>query len=229
MYNYLKNNKNVILIAVAMFTVSLTALFVFLSGDFTGHNKDLGANIVNLESTKENVETKDSYEYILKDHDGPLVIIGSDGLVQFSSDEFNEMAGYTEKDTKDQLFYSYIHPEDLAMFVGAFGKTLSSESAVMMIGPYRMRDADGEYNLQMASFYPIKEDENVVKIVIVIKDITSDLNDEKDEPLHKKSTGKKIRDTKNDDEKKLIVEKLAMLISPFHEHSLSLHPLALKK
>lgn len=47
-----------------------------------------------------------------------------------------------------------------------------------MIGPYRLRDVNGEYRLQMASFYPIKKNEKIVSIIIAIRDITEDVIEE---------------------------------------------------
>ncbi len=267
MYHYWRNNKNVILVAVAMFTVSLTALLSFLSGEPGGHNPELSANVVDSISVKAQQETESSYRSLLEDHEGPLVVLGVDGLVQFSSWDFESSTGYGMADVEDQLFYSFIHPEDLSTFIGAFGKVLASESPVMMIGPYRMRNVEGQYQVHMASFYPLKEDDKVVKVMIAIRDITGELSDGeeeapesekspneehqeevKDDNGHgndadgcdesnpagcksKKSPDKRIRDTKNNEEKKLIVEKLAMVftLNPFHERSLPLQLLALRK
>lgn len=205
------------MIAVAMFLVSLTGLLYFLNGA-TGSGTELKANVVDSITVKAQQEKDHTYRSLYEDVDGPLVVLGVDGLIHFSSWDFETITGYKGSEIENQLFYSFIHPDDLEMFIGSFGKVLSTKQPVMMIGPYHMRNIDGGYKLHMASLYPIIENEIVVNVMISIRDITETL-----QPFGPKiapqvqdtksvTPEKKIRDTNNTEEKKLVVDKLAWLI-----------------
>lgn len=244
MYNYWKSNRNVILTAVALFVVSLTALLYFLTGEPGNEYGGLKANVVDSLSVKTQQEEEKTYRSLLDeyDHEGPLVVIGVDGFVEFASWDFETITGYTLDEMKEELFYSFVHPEDLSLILGASGKVLATESPVVMVGPYRMRDADGEYRLHMASLYPVKKHEKITKIIIAIRDITIDIEEstiqsEQNNSEHKaddkpddknrghgndtdgndesnpgKSNDKSIRDVQDDENSRLLVEMLAQLI-----------------
>lgn len=190
MYNYWRSNRNVILTAVALFVVSLTALLFFLIEHPEGEHGELKANVVDSLTIKSQQEEEKTYRSLLDeyDHDGPLVVLGLDGYVEFSSWDFETVAGYRLEDVKEELIYSFIHPDDLGMFLGAVGKALSTETPVMMVGPYRLRAVNGEYRLQMASFYPIKKEEKVQSIIIAIRDITGGVEEEAAEESHSAPT-----------------------------------------
>lgn len=242
MYHYWRHNKNVILTAVALFMVSLTSLLYFLTADPQGGHGDLKADVVDSLTVKALQETEKSYRNLLEDHEGPIAVVGLDGLMEFSSWDFESVTGFRQDSIKGELFYSFIHPEDLPMFIGAFGKALASEEPITMVGPYRMRDAKGEYQLHMASLYPVKEEEKIAYIVIAIRDITADVEEAKEVEEHTEddsvdknnghgneqdkcdednpgkgehcntSPQKKIRNTKNEEKSRLIGEKLAQLL-----------------
>lgn len=239
MYNYWRSNRNVILTAVALFVVSLTGLLYFLTGEPGGDHGEFKANVVDSLSVKTQQEEERTYRSLLDeyDHEGPLVVLGVDGVVEFSSWDFELTTGYTPEDMEEELFYSFIHPEDLSLILGAWGKVLSTEDPVIMVGPYRMRNAKGEYELHMASFYPVKKDEKITNIIIAIREITIDREDSIIEPQEhlneqvevneevddnnnghnesdpiKEKVQKSIRNTKNGDDSRLLVEKLAQLI-----------------
>lgn len=213
MYNYWRSNRNVILTAVALFVVSLTGLLYFLTAEPGSEHGELKANVVDSLSIKAQQEEENNYRSLLEeyDHEGPLIVLGIDGVVEFASWDFESTTGYISDEVEDELFYSFIHPEDLSLLLGASGKVFATESPVMMIGPYRMRDSNGKYKLQMASLYPIKKDEKVTNIIIAIRNITID-RDEDEEMSSEKSNGKAIRNIEDEEDSRLLVEKLAQLI-----------------
>lgn len=174
MYHFLQNNRNVIMAAVTLFIVSLTTLLFFLTGQ-SGGNHDLQANIVDSLDHKSQQEEEKTYRQMVDEQEGPITVLGTDGSVQFTSWEFESLIGYSKESMKEELFYSSIHPEDLSLFVAAFNKVLTSDSPVMMIGPYRMRSKDDAYQVHMASLYPIQKDAEVTSIIVSVRDITKEI------------------------------------------------------
>jgi hypothetical protein len=71
-----------------------------------------------------------------------------------------------------------IHPDDLSTFLGAFGKVMQNKKPVSMVGPYRLRDKDGEYHLNMGSLFPIISEGNIQEIAIYSRDISKNVQDE---------------------------------------------------
>ena len=219
MFSYWQHNKNVILAAVALFIVSLTALLFFLSEDTANHG-ELKADVVDSLTLKSEMEEEKSYRDEIGEQEGPFIVVKPDGLIDFMSWEYETMTGYAKDDVKEELFFSFIHPEDLPKIISAFGKVIANGTPMMMIGPYRMRNSNGEYHFHIASLYPVMKHDKVEKIAFVCRDITAELEETEkneqqeaaEEEENKVSHGKKIRDEKENDDKKLVVEKLAQLI-----------------
>ncbi len=228
MFSYWQHNKNVILAAVALFMVSLTGLLFFLSGDTGGHglqagHGDLKANVVDAGSGHgENADEKIYREALgeaLKET-ASFTVVKPDGHVEFLNADYEKMTGYHLKDIKDQLFFSFIHPEDLPKIMSAFGKVIAEDKPVLIVGPYRMRNANGEYHFHIASLYPMKS----TAIGFVVRDITSEVTpqtQETQDPSQAHDNTDKIGEEPQEaegpkeEDNKLVVEKLAQLIRDF--------------
>lgn len=207
MYNYWRSNKNVILTGVALFMVSLTALLYVLAGETGSHS--LKANVVDSIAIKSQMEQDKVFRSMVDDHQGPLVVVETHGLIEFSSWDFESAMGYKAEDIKHDLLYGFIHPDDLSIFLAGFGKVLTSQEPVSMLGPYRMRTLNGDYRVHIATLHPIKNEEAVESVIVTILDITEEVEGPTEQENKKEMgpNGESIRNTEEDDEARLVVEK----------------------
>ena len=174
MYNFFRQNKNILFIAAGVFIVSMTALLLFLNTE----NRDpqnFKADVINAESAKsEEIETK--YRSLMQNQEDPIVVINLDGKIDFISWNYASETGFGIEDLREKLFFSYLHPDDLPTFFSAFGKVIDSGKPVTMIGPYRLRDKNGEYHFNIGSVYPVIEDGKVSSIGITTRDISEHMD-----------------------------------------------------
>jgi PAS domain S-box-containing protein len=217
MLNYLKQNKNIFMAATGIFIVSMSVLMIFLNSE-PQSKEDLKADVVNSGTVTETLDQEKSYRQIIQNQEDPMIVMGVDGLINYNSWDLEATTGYKPNDLKGQLFFNYINPDELATFLGAFAKVIESEEPVTMVGPYRFKDANGEYHYHMGAIYPIIENGKIVKLAITTRDITQEMQKAKDQeqpvqPENKvnKTTiksGKKIRDNKNKQEDRLVVDNI---------------------
>ena len=179
MLKIIKQNQNIILVSVGLFLISLTALlFLVNNSDKAGHG-ELNADVVNAgEVINTDKSGESAYRKLINNQEDPIIVLRIDGTIEYSSPDLKSSEGYDQKILQDKLFYSLLNPEDLSIFLGAYGKAMASEEAVMMIGPYRIRGANGEYSVNMGSLYPIKSGDKVQKIILTTRNISQDLNKE---------------------------------------------------
>lgn len=214
MLKYLKKNKNIMIAAVGLFIVSMSVLLMFLNQEPL--NKDeLKTSVVEASSVKSHQEEERHYREVVKNEEDPIVVIGMNGLIDFSSADFAELTGYKNEQIKGQLYFSFINPEELSTFLSGFGKVIDTEKPVLLVGPYRFKDSSGNYRYQIGSLYPVNADGKLTRIAISIRDITSELqkqqNNEKPQPekTEESNPGKKIRDEKENENNHLMADKLA--------------------
>lgn len=228
MYQYWRSNRNVILTAVAIFVVSMTALMFFLTAEKEHKQYELKANVVDSLSLKSHEQEESSYRELINNQNDPLVVVNLEGGIKLSSWNFEQISGFTVTELEGEQFFSLIHPDDLPAFIGDFGKTISSEEVQSIVGPYRMYTSSEEYRLIMASLYPIFEEGKVHDIAIVSRDITNNIapteetgsesqkedNESENEPIETPEgvDDTKIRDKSEEDDTRLIVDKLASLM-----------------
>lgn len=195
--NFWKNNKNVILVAVGMFIVSITTLLLLLNHEKLGG--DFNADILHLnESDKEEITVKlpkKDYSKFEEVNEGPTVVLGADGLVEYINEDFEDISGYKLSEMIGEFFFSYVHQKDLGEILSSYNRVLSSSETMTMIGPIRIRNADDEYLMFMASMDPLVENEQILGVALTVYDITETAEDETEK--------EKTEKDKNDDEENI--------------------------
>jgi PAS domain S-box-containing protein len=193
MLKIIKQNQNIIIVSIGLFIISLTALLFLVNNSDKNENGELKADVVNAGETVGSEKSEEStYRKQVNNYDDPLIVIRIDGTVEYSSPDFKSSAGYDQATLHNKLFYSLLNPEDLSIFLGAYGKAMASEEAVTMIGPYRIRNADGKYSVNMGSLYPVKNGDKVQKIILTTRNISGDLNISDKSALEEKLAPKEI-------------------------------------
>jgi PAS domain S-box-containing protein len=182
MLQFIRQNRNVIMVAIALFFVSMSVLILFLGEELNKHN-DMSANVVNSTGEKgadgapadELKENEIRFREIIGNQEDPLVVIGLDGMVDFASADFEVATGYEPVLMKDNLFYEFIDSADLAKFIAAIGKVIETGATIPMVGPYKFIDVYGEYNIHIATLHPYKVDDKMIGVIVVFRDITDEI------------------------------------------------------
>jgi PAS domain S-box-containing protein len=175
MYNFFRQNKNILLVSLGVFIVSMTLLLLFLNTE----NKDiheLKADVINSEPVLQEQDDEIKYRDLFQNHEDPVLVLGLDGKIGFASKNVESSTGFSEKDMEETLLSSYLHPDDLPVFFAAFGKAIATGKAVTMVGPFRVRDLNGEYHYNMGSVYPVLQEDKVAGVGLTMKDITDHLD-----------------------------------------------------
>jgi PAS domain S-box-containing protein len=174
MYNFFRQNKNILLVSLGVFIVSMTMLLVFLNSE-NKEASELKADVINSDPMQEQ-DKESKYRELFQNQEDMVLAMGLDGKITFASKNVEAASGFSEKDMEDTLLSGYMHPDDLPVFFAAFGKVIATGKPVTMIGPLRMRDLNGEYHYTMGSVYPVLEENKVAGIGITVKDISDHLD-----------------------------------------------------
>lgn len=210
MLQYIKQNKQIIMVAVTLFVLSMsTTLFFFGSNgeQAPGHLKtdvlDHGTVTESID-VKSLQETEKNYRSLMNNQEDPVFAMNVDGTIKFASWDVENILEYKPEELSNQIYFLLINPEDLSPFLSAFGKVIQDKKPVTMIGPYRLRDQNGEYHLHVGSMTPVIVHGEVKEIVITSKDISKQVEEEeKEEKKHENKKpvpkSKKIMNQKNSD------------------------------
>lgn len=173
MLQYLRENKHVIMVAVTLFVLSMSSVFLFFGSNGELAGKDIKTDILQEPITVKSLQEKENtYRKLLNNQEDTVIVISVDGLVTFSSWNIENTLGYKQQDLNHQMLYSMIYPDDLPNFMSAFGKVLKNKKPVSNVGPYRLRDQSGAYRTHIGSFAPIVSHGNVDEIAIASKEIS---------------------------------------------------------
>ena len=206
MFKYIKQNKNIIVTAVAMFIVSVSVLMFFFSANTEIAPHDIKTDIIEGINVKLPQENESKFRKLLNNNKDSVLAVALNGDIEFASWDFESILGYKQEEILHKSFFTLLNPEDLSDFLGAFGRVMESHQQVNTIGPYRIRDAGGKYHIHIGSATPLLEKDKIRQIIISTKDITDELN-EKQDLKQKNSEEKSILQQENKAEIKIIAEK----------------------
>lgn len=167
MINYLKQNKQVLVASITLFVLSMSSLMFFLGSDQEFRNHEYKANVVedNLHNAEKN------YQSLVESQKDPFVIINFNGNIKFISKELEAMLGYRENELQGKLFFLHVNPEDFSLFLEALTKVVQTKEPHLMVGPYRVRNNKGDYNIHMGSIMPIMKDGHVEQFLLTTRQI----------------------------------------------------------
>ena len=181
MLQYIKQNKHVIMVAATLFVISMST-FMFFFGLNGTNPKDFKTDVI--EGATESIDVKSlqdeetAYRKLVNNQEDPIFVMNVDGTIKFASWDIENTLGYQQNDLDHQVFFSLLHPDDLSIFLGAFGRVIQDKKPVTMVGPYRLRDKNGEYHLHIGSLFPILSQDTVTQIAISSKDISQKVKDD---------------------------------------------------
>lgn len=206
MFKFLRENRNILMVAFGLFIASMSTVMIFLNdGQVSPH--EIKTDVVDALNTQQNMQDENTYRSYLKDSEDPFIVIGVDGKVVFVSWDYLSESGYGQNDFKDKSFFELLSADDTAVFMSSFGKALKDGNPISPVGPFKLRDAKGDYHFNIGSMVPISENGSVDKIILSVRDITPQLQnggtDGEDSNAKTDNTksfpGKKIKEQQSQD------------------------------
>jgi PAS domain S-box-containing protein len=174
MHNFFRQNRNILVVALSVFIVSMTSLMFFLNSH-ESDSSEFKTDVMHA-GTEASGDPETGYRNIFEGGEDPFAVIKLDGHIVFTSGNLETITGFSREDLQGRLFFSLIDSEDLPTFFSAFGKVIETGKAVTMIGPFGLVNRYGEYRTSMGSVYPVIEDGRVARIGIMVKDISEELD-----------------------------------------------------
>ncbi len=171
MLNYLKQNKHVVMVAIAMFIVSMSTLMFFFGSDKELQKNDFKANVIEMGVIRSEKDQEKKFRAMLHNDKDPFVIISAQGNIEFESKNFETILGYSQQELTNQLIFLYLNNDDFSIVFSAFAKVLQTRETVNVIGPYHLRDKAGIYHLHVGSALPVTEHGKVISVALISKDI----------------------------------------------------------
>lgn len=162
---FTKQNKTVIVAALALFLASVAATLFFLTNELDDSH-DLKTNVLH-DVSEAPLQNYQEYLSLLQGQKGVLLEITLDGKVTTS---------FPDPAWQGSQFFSLVASDDLPSFISAIGKVVSSEEPLAMVGPFRMQYKEQQH-WYMASLYPIAKNEKVTGIIVIARDISENLQD----------------------------------------------------
>lgn len=202
MLSFIRQNRNVLLVGLGVFMASMTAL-MFLLNQSTQNHGELKTDVLASEKSVVSEQSEEkTYREILNNTEDPVVVMSLDGTIQFNSSDFEKITGDPTDITKGKLFFSLLKPEDMGVFMSAFGKAIQTGKPQMMIGPYHILNRSGDYSVNMGSVYPLSENEKITKIGLTTRDISDKINNaepsaQQDKPSPTKNVSNKKSENQN--------------------------------
>lgn len=185
MLQYIKQNKQVIMVAVTLFVLSMSTTLFFFGANGEDSSEHLKTDVLDHGAVTESIDVKSlqeqekSYRSVMNNQEDPVFVMNVDGTIKFASWDVESALQYKPKELDNQIFFLLINPEDLSPFLNAFGKVIQNKKPVSTVGPYRLRDVNGEYHLHVGSMTPVITHGEVEEIVITSKDISNQVEKEK--------------------------------------------------
>lgn len=199
MYQFWKNNKNVISVGLSLFVVSVTALMILLNNESL--SSELKTSLVHDSAGEAHGGEEIEYGPYLQLEDGPALIVGLDGMIEMANEKYGETTQFSPEEVQGHLFFNYVHPEDLAGVLSAYGKVLSSGEPEMLVGPFRMKNADGLYSVQMAAMQPVMAEGKMSGVAVKTQKLDSGLIPSGKMEIEYEEINDESEDAAGDDEK----------------------------
>lgn len=220
MRKFSENNK-IAISAVAVFIVSFSLMFTFLSDSDGKLNSaktdvlDAGSGHGETENTETDQET--DYRTALENYSDPIFVTNSEGVFKFASENFCGLIAADCNKIIDKKFVDYVNTNDHAELIAVYTKIIQNGEKMDAIGPLRMKSGQEEKLVLFSAKPKLDKDDKVVEIIFIAKDLTQqveELNEidsgsaEEEKPENWIETlYPKIKDMR-DEENRLMVDKI---------------------
>jgi PAS domain S-box-containing protein len=101
-----------------------------------------------------------------------ITVLDKSGIVQYESPSLERALGYIPEDLIGKRFVEYVHPQDMALFVAAFGAAMAQQGAAEAPVEFRFLHKAGEWRIIEAITTNLLHDPSVNGIILNARDIT---------------------------------------------------------
>jgi len=168
--------RKIFVIAMCVFLVSLSTV-LFFAGDkqfpIETHTEDMQTFIMRSHDM-DHEKNEIFYRNFLNNHQDDIFIINPDTTIKLFTENWKNEFGYETQNVIDQNFFTFVHPKDLPFFANIFIEIIQKDEKVEGIGPFRMKDINGQYKLYIATGIPLKnENSEILEIALILRDVST--------------------------------------------------------
>ncbi len=146
----------------------------------------LRADLADLRTRYTDLELRETYFRHLTEYAADLItILDADGTIRFESRSIERKLGHAPSHYRGRNVFDFVHPDDRALVIGAFGSTLQNRGTTSLIR-LRFRHRDGTYRVLEGFGNNLLDDPAVRGILFNSRDVTEQLQ-LRDEVEHSRS------------------------------------------
>ena len=177
MTDFLTKQRKAFILTFTVMIIILTSIFVITESKLDLNLNDLHSFILNDEALT-TVQSEEHYRGILQNHKNEIFILKNDTTIEFATNTWRNNFGYQKENIKGNNFFTLIHPEDLPFFANEMIELINTEKIINGIGPFRLKDNEGQYHLYIADGIPLtNHDGKIVRIGLILIDVSAPLGE----------------------------------------------------
>ena len=117
-------------------------------------------------------EERDWFEALIEYSSNLITVVKPDGTIRYQSSSVERVLGYQPGDVREELFFEFVHPDDVETVRETVDRTTTSAGDVTNRVEYRFRRADGSW-AWLESIVSSRPDTPVTGVVVNARDVTS--------------------------------------------------------
>ena len=178
MPNYISKRK-ILVIAVMMFLMTMSSVFLLVKEELKVENKDLQGFIIKDFNSNKPLDEQD-YRKIINNFEDDFIIVNTDRTFRFITPNLEKVHGYTlEEMQSDNInVLTFIHPLDLPAFSNILMDFHKKLEIINNIGPIRLKTINEEYINYLITLIPFTNEKSErVGTGVILKNIEKPLGD----------------------------------------------------
>jgi PAS domain S-box-containing protein len=148
--------------------------YIFIRGKNIGDETGFGIaqDITQQKEAEKALQDSEQKFRLLAEHSEDIISVNlPDGTLQYISPSVQKILGFRPDEVEGQFLMDYVHPDDMEEFVkSALNPTLNEVESLTL--RYRMRTKDDEYIWLESIIKPVKENDEVMKLICASRNIT---------------------------------------------------------
>lgn len=152
--------------------------YLFVKGKVTedGNSFGVAQDITTQKEAEQALLNSEQKFRLLAEHSEDIITVNSiDGHLQYISPSVERLLGYTQKEVEGGNIFNYVHPDDIGKFSPTESSRPLAETEFITIR-YRMRCKNQDYIWLESIIKPVKENNQVVKLICTSRNITGRRN-----------------------------------------------------
>jgi PAS domain S-box-containing protein len=172
------DRRNEVQVVYRLRTARGNMRYVSAKGTVTDEGKSFGiAQDISAQKEAEQALLNSEQKFrLLAEHSEDIITVNSmDGLLQYVSPSVERLLGFTPREVEGDNIFNFVHPDDVYKFIPTNETQPLSESEYITIR-YRMRTKSDDYIWLESIIKPVKENNEVIKLICTSRNITERRN-----------------------------------------------------